>query len=79
LSQTFQERRDQFQVLRLGEYLDSFNAAANSFVAQAQAFFVQQTGDPAASQQLAWRQLENLRQQQGLRLLISTPSGWWPC
>jgi hypothetical protein len=54
-------------------------AAANSFVAQTQAFFLQQTGDPAASQQLAWRQLENLRQQQGLRLLISTPSGWWPC
>jgi DHA2 family multidrug resistance protein len=47
LAQTVQERRDQFHVLRLGEYLDPFNAAANSFLAKAQAFFLQQTGDPA--------------------------------
>jgi uncharacterized membrane protein len=39
LAQTFQERRDQFHTLRLGEYLDPFNAAANSFIARAQAFF----------------------------------------
>ena len=42
LAQTIQERRDQFHTLRLGEYLDPFNAAANSFLAQAQAFFLQQ-------------------------------------
>ena len=35
---------------------------------QAQAFFLQQTGDPVAAQQLAWRQLENLRQQQASSL-----------
>ena len=29
LAQTFQERRDQFHVLRLGEYLDPFNPAAS--------------------------------------------------
>ena len=68
LAQTFQERRDQFHTLRLGEYLDPFNAAANSFLARAQAFFLQQTGDPVASQQLAWQQLENLRQQQASAL-----------
>jgi MFS transporter, DHA2 family, multidrug resistance protein len=68
LAQTFQERRDQFHILRLGEYLDPFNAAANSFLAQAKAFFLQQTGDPAASQQLAWQQLENLRRQQASAL-----------
>jgi MFS transporter, DHA2 family, multidrug resistance protein len=68
LSQTFQERRDQFHVLRLGEYLDPLNAAASSFLARAQAFFVQQNGDPAASQQLAVQQLENLRQQQASSL-----------
>jgi DHA2 family multidrug resistance protein len=68
LAQTVQERRDQFHVLRLGEYLDPFNAAANSFLAKAQAFFLQQTGDPVAAQQLAWQQLENLRQQQGSSL-----------
>ena len=68
LSQTFQERRDQFHVLRLGEYLDPFNAAASSFLARAEAFFVQQNGDPAASQQLAVQQLDNLRQQQASSL-----------
>ncbi len=68
LARTFQERRDQFHTLRLGEYLDPFNAAANSFLAQTQAFFLQQTGDPIASQQFAWQQLENLRQQQASAL-----------
>ena len=68
LSQTFQERRDQFHVLRLGEYLGPLNPAASDFLARAQAFFVQQTGDPVASQQLAVQQLENLRQQQASSL-----------
>jgi DHA2 family multidrug resistance protein len=68
LGQTFQERRDQFHVLRLGEYLDPFNAAANSFLAQARDLFFQQTGDPAASQQFAWQQLDTLRQQQASSL-----------
>jgi MFS transporter, DHA2 family, multidrug resistance protein len=63
-----QERRDQFHTLRLGEYLDPFNPAANSFLEQAQARFLQQTGDPAAAQQLAWQALENLRQQQASSL-----------
>jgi MFS transporter, DHA2 family, multidrug resistance protein len=68
LAQTMQERRDQFHTLRLGEYLDPFNPAANSFLEQAQARFLQQTGDPAAAQQLAWQALENLRQQQASSL-----------
>src|SRR6202008_4925825 len=68
LAQTFQERRDQFHTLRLGEYLDPFNAAANSFLTQAKAFFLQQTADPVAAQQFAWQELENLRQQQASSL-----------
>src|SRR5215475_9955748 len=60
LSQTFQERRDQFHTLRLGEYLDPLNAAAKSFLTQAQSLFLHQTADPVALQQLAW-QLENVR------------------
>jgi MFS transporter, DHA2 family, multidrug resistance protein len=68
LAQTFQERRDQFHVLRLGEYLDPFNAAANSFLAHARALFLQQTADPVAAQQFAWQELENLRQQQASSL-----------
>ena len=68
LSQTFQERRDQFHALRLGEWLDPLNAAASSFLSRAQAFFVQQTGDPVAARQLAVQQLENLREQQASSL-----------
>jgi MFS transporter, DHA2 family, multidrug resistance protein len=68
LAQTMQERRDQFHTLRLGEYLDPFNPAVQSFLEQAQARFLQQTGDPATAQQLAWQALENLRQQQASAL-----------
>jgi DHA2 family multidrug resistance protein len=67
-AQTFTERRDQFHSLRLGEYLDPFNAAVQSFLGQARAFFLEQTGDPVAAQLLAWQQLENLRQQQASSL-----------
>jgi MFS transporter, DHA2 family, multidrug resistance protein len=68
MAQTLQERRDQFHTLRLGEFLDPFNPAVQSFLEQAQARFLQQTGDPAAAQQLAWQALENLRQQQASAL-----------
>ncbi len=68
LSQTFEERRDQFHALRLGESLDPFNPAVTSFLSQAQATFLKQTGDPVAAQQLAWQALENLRQQQAASL-----------
>ena len=68
MAQTLQERRDQFHTLRLGEYLDPFNPAVQSFLEQAQARFLQQTGDPAAAQQLAWQALANLRQQQSSAL-----------
>src|SRR5215469_8333765 len=67
-AQTFNERRDQFHTLRLGEYLDPFNAAAHSFMGRAQAFFLQQTADPIASRQLALQELANLRQQQASSL-----------
>jgi MFS transporter, DHA2 family, multidrug resistance protein len=68
MAQTVEERRVQFHGLRLGESLDPFNPAVNSFLDQARAFFLQQTGDPAAAQQLAWRALENLREQQASAL-----------
>jgi len=68
MAQTLQERRDQFHTLRLGEYLDPFNPAVQSFLEQAQARFLQMTGDPAAAQQLAWQALENLRHQQSSAL-----------
>ena len=68
LAQTVQERRDQFHSLRLGEWLDPFNAATRSFLDQASEPFLQQTGDPVTSQQLALQALANLRQQQASAL-----------
>jgi DHA2 family multidrug resistance protein len=54
--------------LRLNENLDPLNPAVNSYIAQAQPGFLQQTGDPAAAQQMAWQSLENLREQQASAL-----------
>jgi len=68
MAQTLQERRLQFHDLRLDESLDPFNPAVNSFLDQARALFLQQTGDPVAAQQLALQALENLRQQQASAL-----------
>jgi DHA2 family multidrug resistance protein len=68
LAQTVQERRDQFHSLRLGEWLDPFNAAARSFLDQTAGSFLQQTGDPVAARQLALQTLTNLREQQASSL-----------
>ncbi|MBV8176606.1 MAG: DHA2 family efflux MFS transporter permease subunit [Verrucomicrobia bacterium] len=64
MGQTITERREIFHALRLNENLDPLNPAVNSYIAQAQPDFLQQTGDPAAAQQMAWQSLENLREQQ---------------
>ena len=64
LSQVLYERREHFHTLRLGEFLDPFNPPVLSFVEKAQARFLQYTGDPALSRELAWQALANLRQQQ---------------
>ena len=68
MAQSLQERRDQFHTLRLGESLDPFNPAVQSFLEQAQARFLQQTGDPVSAQRLAWQALGNLREQQSSAL-----------
>jgi DHA2 family multidrug resistance protein len=68
VAQTVQERRLQFHSLRLGEFLDPFNAKVAAFLDQARALFLQQTGDPAAAQQLAGQALDNLRQHQASAL-----------
>jgi MFS transporter, DHA2 family, multidrug resistance protein len=68
LGQALQDHREQFHTLRLGEYLDPFNPAVHSFLEQTRALFLQQTGDPALSRELAWQALANLRQQQASAL-----------
>jgi len=52
MTQTIQERRDQFHILRPGESPDSFNANVDSFLNKARPVFLQQTGDPSAARQL---------------------------
>jgi DHA2 family multidrug resistance protein len=66
IAQTLEERRDQFHSLRLGEYLDPLNSTVQSFLHQAQASFLQQTGDPVAARQMALQALDNLRHRQSL-------------
>ncbi len=68
LAQTIHERRDQFHALRLGETLDPFNPAVNTYAENARAFFYEQTGDPVASQDMALDVLANLREQQSSSL-----------
>ena len=68
LSQALHEQRQQFHSLRLGEYLDPFNPAVQSFTDQARAMFLQQSGDPVAAQQLALQALDNVREQQASAL-----------
>lgn len=68
MGQTITERREIFHALRLNESLDPFNPAVNSYLAQVQPGYLQQTGDPAAAQQMAWQSLENLREQQASAL-----------
>jgi DHA2 family multidrug resistance protein len=68
LAQTIQIRREQFHTARAGEFLDPLNPAVNSFLQQSQQLFLQNTGDPAGSQQMAWQALANLRQQQAASL-----------
>src|SRR5262249_19633142 len=68
MSQTLQQRRQQFHTARVGEFLDPLNSNVTDFLGQARGFFSQQSGDPAGSQLLAVQSLEDLRQQQSASL-----------
>jgi DHA2 family multidrug resistance protein len=68
MAQTFVQRRAQFHTARVGEFLDPLNPHVSAYAEQGRAFFYQQTGDPAGSQQLTWQGLADLRQQQALSL-----------
>ena len=68
VAQTIQERREQFHLLRLNEYLGVLNPAVNSFNASAVPAFAQQTADPVAAKLMALQTLDDLRQQQASSL-----------
>ena len=64
MASTIQERREQFHLSRLGEHLGPLNPHVRAFLDQARELFMQRTGDPARSQQMACRRSTSLRQQQ---------------
>ena len=68
MAQTIQERREQFHLARVGEFLDPFNPSVYSFFGESRGLFYQQSGDPAGSQQQAVLALDTLRQQQAASL-----------
>jgi DHA2 family multidrug resistance protein len=68
IAQTFEQRREQFHTARVGEFLDPLNPTVNLFAQQGRAFFFEQTGDPAGSQQMTLQMLADLRQQQAASL-----------
>jgi DHA2 family multidrug resistance protein len=68
MAQTVQERRLQFHTSRVGEFIDPLNPHVTGFLEQSRSLFVQQTGDPAGSGQMAVQALADLSQQQAAAL-----------
>jgi DHA2 family multidrug resistance protein len=68
MAQTMQQRREQFHLSRLDDYLGQLNPHVSAFLQKGQAFFMQQRGDPARSRQTALQALADLRQQQAASL-----------
>ena len=69
MAQTIQQRRDQFHLARVNEFLDPLNPHVEQpFSNRPRSTSMQQTGDPVASHQMALQSLANLRQQQALSL-----------
>ena len=68
IGKIIEQRREQLHLARLGENLSPLNSQVQSYFGRGQTLFVQQTGDPARSQQLTLQTLDNLRQQQAISL-----------
>ena len=68
MAQTFQERREQFHLARLNEWLGPLNSHVQEFLGGAGQFFLQATGDRTHSLQLGLQSMDNLRQQQAASL-----------
>ena len=68
MAQTIQERREQFHLVRLGDWVNPLNPLVRNFTERGQTFFMKQTGDPAGSQEKTMKVLSNLREQQASSL-----------
>jgi DHA2 family multidrug resistance protein len=68
INKIIEQRREQLHLARLGENLGPLNQKVQSYFSQGQAYFMQQTGDPARSQGMTLQSLGDLRQQQAASL-----------
>jgi DHA2 family multidrug resistance protein len=68
LAQTIQERREQFHLARLTDWLGPLNPHVQGFLGRTRDFFLQRTGDSAKSLRLGVQSLDDLRQQQAASL-----------
>ena len=64
MAQTIQERREQFHLARLTDYLGPLNSHVHEFLVNAHGLYLQRAGDAARSLQLGLQSLDDLRQQQ---------------
>ncbi len=68
VAKIIEQRREQFHQARVGENLSPLNTQVQSYFSRGGPYFMQQTGDPARSQQMTLQTLDNLRQQQAVSL-----------
>jgi len=68
INKIIEQRREQFHLARVGEYLGPLNQKVQTFFSQGQAYYMQRTGDPARSQQMTLQSLSDLREQQAASL-----------
>jgi DHA2 family multidrug resistance protein len=68
LASTIQERREQFHLARLNDWLGPLNFHVHEFLHGAGQFFLQRTGDPPRSMHLGLYMLDEQRQQQAASL-----------
>ncbi len=68
MSQTLQERREQFHLLRLGEVINPLNPNVQSMSAGLRQYFYHFNGNAPLSQEMALQAIANLRQQQASSL-----------
>jgi DHA2 family multidrug resistance protein len=68
MAKTLLDRREQFHVERVGEWLDSLNANLNVGLDELRTTFLGLTGDPARVDSMAWQSISDLRDQQAISL-----------
>jgi DHA2 family multidrug resistance protein len=68
MSGTIQERREQFHSARLVDLIDPLNPEVNHFTDATTAAYLQQTGDPVLSHDMALQSLADVRDQQSAAL-----------